>query len=577
MIRKWLKRTLIMSLLSTPVLVLLAVIIVVMAVVIASIPRSSKSSSANTVASTSLSCNGSPASDLGVDASVLARIKQNQPIYQQAADTYWQHGEPPGEGALPWQIAAAVHYREGGNNPSQDLQAGRQIGTSGPPFSSDPAQPTLLDSVITFYKHLQANARSGLRHKPLTDVTADPDALKDALYSYNGRGYNGQAVLRGVANTPWDASPYVMNMFDSAHQNMGKITHDFGPVDGIDKQVGAFTLYSRLGGCTTTTQAQLVSAPGPQAVPSVIAQVLSFALAQRGKPYKWGAVGPDTYDCSGLIQTAYGQAGVNIQRTSQAQYASQTKVPLDQLQPGDEVYIEFPYGGPNHVGLYEGNGMMIEAPYTGAVVREVTLAYFVNGTHAEATRPLPNLAAPPASVSAAPVAPSAPDISSPSGDFVLGDSIAIGIEQAVPSAVNGWQVAFDGSTGRSMNNPGSDRNHLTGLDAVSADQNVIALATRIFVVEGTNPAGPVDLNQFAADVGQQIDSLRAVNSGASIFWLAILSTSDPQYPQRNTKIDEVGAQKGVQVIHAVNIPLGPDGTHPTSSGYATLAQLLFGQ
>jgi cell wall-associated NlpC family hydrolase len=97
--------------------------------------------------------------------------------------------------------------------------------------------------------------------------------------------------------------------------------------------------------------------------------VIAFAQGQIGKPYVWGAAGPDTFDCSGLTLRAWAQAGVNLLHYTGFQWAQTRRVPLSQLQPGDLVF----YGadGPNshHVGLYVGNGVMINAPHTGALVR----------------------------------------------------------------------------------------------------------------------------------------------------------------------------------------------------------------
>jgi cell wall-associated NlpC family hydrolase len=97
-------------------------------------------------------------------------------------------------------------------------------------------------------------------------------------------------------------------------------------------------------------------------------QALSNALAQVGKPYVWGGAGPDVFDCSGLIQWSWGQAGVSIARVSEDQQVWSTPVPISQVQPGDLVF----FGNPaHHVGMYVGSGLMVDAPHTGAVVEVV--------------------------------------------------------------------------------------------------------------------------------------------------------------------------------------------------------------
>ncbi|MFN2526152.1 MAG: NlpC/P60 family protein [Actinomycetota bacterium] len=90
------------------------------------------------------------------------------------------------------------------------------------------------------------------------------------------------------------------------------------------------------------------------------------ALSQLGKPYQWGAEGPDSYDCSGLTMWAWAHAGVSLPHNSGAQYAATPRVAADDWQPGDLLF----FGNPiHHVGMYIGDGQMVEAPYTGSQVR----------------------------------------------------------------------------------------------------------------------------------------------------------------------------------------------------------------
>jgi cell wall-associated NlpC family hydrolase len=100
-----------------------------------------------------------------------------------------------------------------------------------------------------------------------------------------------------------------------------------------------------------------------------VSAVIAFAESQIGEPYVWGAAGPSSWDCSGLTQRAWAQAGVNLAHYTGFQWAETRRIPLADLQPGDLVF----YGGSgpssHHVGLYIGSGTMIEAPHTGAFVR----------------------------------------------------------------------------------------------------------------------------------------------------------------------------------------------------------------
>jgi cell wall-associated NlpC family hydrolase len=94
---------------------------------------------------------------------------------------------------------------------------------------------------------------------------------------------------------------------------------------------------------------------------------LTWAFAELGKPYQWGATGPNSFDCSGLTQYVWRAAGVSIPRVAADQDAWTIPVPLSQLLPGDLVFYGKTYI--HHVGIYIGDGLMINAPYTGTVVQ----------------------------------------------------------------------------------------------------------------------------------------------------------------------------------------------------------------
>lgn len=107
----------------------------------------------------------------------------------------------------------------------------------------------------------------------------------------------------------------------------------------------------------------------PAPAPNAKAQAaVDAALSQLGKPYRWGAEGPDSYDCSGLTLWAWARAGVSLPRTSGTQYSGTTRVARNDWQPGDLLFFGTPI---HHVSMYIGNGQMVEAPYTGKNVRVV--------------------------------------------------------------------------------------------------------------------------------------------------------------------------------------------------------------
>jgi peptidoglycan DL-endopeptidase CwlO len=120
------------------------------------------------------------------------------------------------------------------------------------------------------------------------------------------------------------------------------------------------------GGSAGGVTVSLTSA-NPPPVPPGVAGAIQAAESQIGVPYVWGGETPGVgFDCSGLVQWSFAQAGISLPRTSGAQFAATTQIPLADIQPGDLLF----YGpdGSEHVALYIGGGSMIEAPYTGAHV-----------------------------------------------------------------------------------------------------------------------------------------------------------------------------------------------------------------
>ncbi|MFI6283575.1 NlpC/P60 family protein [Streptomyces sp. NPDC051018] len=109
--------------------------------------------------------------------------------------------------------------------------------------------------------------------------------------------------------------------------------------------------------------------PGPSGGAPASARAATAVMAARGavgRPYVWGANGPSGFDCSGLTQWSYAQAGVSLPRTSQAQRYAGRRIPLSQARPGDLVAYR---DDASHIGMYVGNGQVVHAPYPGASVR----------------------------------------------------------------------------------------------------------------------------------------------------------------------------------------------------------------
>lgn len=119
---------------------------------------------------------------------------------------------------------------------------------------------------------------------------------------------------------------------------------------------------ARIAQAAVSTQAAPVAAPGASARATAVA----LALSKVGSPYRWGATGPSSFDCSGLVNWAFEQAGIEVPRTSRALSRVGTPVSRDALQPGDLVFF---YSPVSHVGIYVGDGQMVHASTSGKPVR----------------------------------------------------------------------------------------------------------------------------------------------------------------------------------------------------------------
>ena len=110
---------------------------------------------------------------------------------------------------------------------------------------------------------------------------------------------------------------------------------------------------------------------------------IQVAKEQLGKPYVWGAAGPDAFDCSGLTMYAYGKAGIALPHYTGSQWNEGRHVSESELQPGDLIFFEANLG---HMGLYLGGGQFIHAPHTGDVVRIASLSGWYQQEYAGAVR-----------------------------------------------------------------------------------------------------------------------------------------------------------------------------------------------
>ncbi|MFE1166642.1 NlpC/P60 family protein [Nocardiopsis sp. NPDC058789] len=185
--------------------------------------------------------------------------------------------------------------------------------------------------------------------------------------------YNAAEATEEAAAQSLEAAEEAVARGEAALDEQAEVLESLG---GVDPTVGEAAADGGAAGASG----------GTAAVSGDVQAVLDFARAQIGKPYVWGGTGPDGYDCSGLTQAAWAQAGVSLPRTTYDQVNAGTPVSRDQLQPGDLMFF-YDVSAPSHVGIYAGNGMMIHGSNPSKPLEEVSLAAYWDGVFTSAVRP----------------------------------------------------------------------------------------------------------------------------------------------------------------------------------------------
>lgn len=135
---------------------------------------------------------------------------------------------------------------------------------------------------------------------------------------------------------------------------------------------------SLFSGCSSTPKANAPIVDGrtgsgqvstPQNVPSQYktkgTEIFNIAQSYIGVPYLYGGQSPSGFDCSGLVQFAHSNAGINVPRTAAAQYDAAASISQSELKPGDVIFFRISWRKISHVGIYAGQGRFIHAPTSG--------------------------------------------------------------------------------------------------------------------------------------------------------------------------------------------------------------------
>ncbi|MBO2463785.1 bifunctional lytic transglycosylase/C40 family peptidase [Actinomadura violacea] len=243
-------------------------------------------------------------------------------------DLYKKAGQDYG---IPWNVLAGIGEVETGHGTSnaQGVHSGENYAGAGGP----------MQFLAATFKSFAVDGNKDGKKDRYDPADAIPTAA--AYLKHNGAPQRMKTAIFQY-NHSWD---YV-NMVLSWAKRYGGGDFKVVQSNGVDCQDDAL----------------------PANASALVQKIIAFALAQRGKPYVFGATGPDAWDCSSLIQAAYRAAGLGIPRTTFEQWPFGVKVPKGKEQPGDLVFFNSGPGtsadSPGHVGMVIGKGKMIVASCT---------------------------------------------------------------------------------------------------------------------------------------------------------------------------------------------------------------------
>jgi cell wall-associated NlpC family hydrolase len=195
---------------------------------------------------------------------------------------------------------------------------------------------------------------------PNTGSMLSRAAIMQQLQTENGDRVSALSTAEAAARRAHDTAVQQMTKVTTLAKSMAakkKIIQ--GKVNTLNSAAfsQAMTIYQRTGNYPN------INLPTAN---TVGAQALRYAMTRRGDPYVWGAAGPGTFDCSGLVMWAYAQVGIALPHYTGSQWNSGVHVARSDLEPGDLLFF---FANISHVGMYIGNGMMINAPNFGEDVK----------------------------------------------------------------------------------------------------------------------------------------------------------------------------------------------------------------
>jgi cell wall-associated NlpC family hydrolase len=222
---------------------------------------------------------------------------------------------------------------------------------------------------VTFTNGVQMNKLSALLSGNSTQDFLERSSALDVLAADQNRVLTGYTSAVNRAAEATRAAADAQSRAQTARDAAAKLKDDVAAQKRSleDQKAALADQAGKLSAADKALQRDTGGAPPNVAAPGAAAQTaVNAALSKLGKAYVYGATGPNTFDCSGLTGWAYAQAGITIPRTSAAQSTFGAAVSRSALQPGDLVFFGSPV---HHVGMYLGDGKMVQAPETGDVVK----------------------------------------------------------------------------------------------------------------------------------------------------------------------------------------------------------------
>lgn len=236
---------------------------------------------------------------------------------------------------------------------------------------------TILPSVIEngWIKITQANGTEGWVQESLMTVTKKEEVVKTTAYTTEDLTVDNVSFSYGeeIAVTDVNETHYVVTKNEQnfsipkVHVSFEKPSPRIMPV--IERNTNRGQGENPYGPVGTNDDSLSY-------VPTTSNNVLQEAYKEIGKPYVYGANGPSAFDCSSFTQTSFKRAGISLPRTSRQQATVGTTVSKGQLMPGDLVFFNTSGSGISHVGIYVGNGNMINAESSGVKVSNINSGYW---------------------------------------------------------------------------------------------------------------------------------------------------------------------------------------------------------